>query len=129
VTEYSAKLSELDRLVAPTSERGDSQTATDKGETMTSSYAQSTTAVRQLAGDVRELGLQLEKATPLRDDVLAAFRALITAVRKLRNQCDEHSATIESLKAERCELYRLIDALCAQNDAGRVRAYANQMVP
>jgi uncharacterized coiled-coil DUF342 family protein len=120
-------VSERDRLVAPTSERGDSQTATDKGETMTTSNTQATTAVRQLTGNTTELRLQLKNAIPPRDDVLAAFRALITVVRKLRNQCDEYSATIESLKVERSELYRLIDALSAENDDWRARVCANEM--
>jgi uncharacterized coiled-coil DUF342 family protein len=96
---------------------------------MTTRYTEPTIAIGQLTGDVTELRFQLEKATPPRDDALAAFRALITVVRKLRNQCDEHSATIESLKAERSELYRLIDKLCAENDDRRARAYANQMAP
>jgi uncharacterized coiled-coil DUF342 family protein len=96
---------------------------------VTTNKTRPTIAVRRRTGNVTELRFGLENATPPRDDTLAAFRALITVVRKLRNQCDEYSATIESLKGERSDLYRLIDQLCAENADWRTRAYANEMAP
>jgi hypothetical protein len=96
---------------------------------MTTSHTQATTAVDQLAGSVTELRFPLQHAIPPPNKAVDAFRALITAVRELRNQRDEYPATTESLKAELAELYRLVDALSPVDDGWPSRSYGKQVAP
>lgn len=96
---------------------------------MTTGYTGSTTGTDQFTRSVTELPFSIENAVRPHDDACAAFRAVIAVVRRLRNQRDEYASRIDSLKAERSELYRLIDALCAENGDWRVRAYPKQMAP
>jgi hypothetical protein len=96
---------------------------------MTTSYIEPRIGVDQLISDVANLRVQLGNAILSPQEARVAVRALTVALRNIQDQCDEYAAKIESLKTERCELYRLIDALRAEGDDWRAGTYSNQLVP